>query len=67
MIVGDADGVIVIPRALLEEAAVEAQKKIDAESLRFAAIDGGDIEAIYPAWLIPTLRAKGVLRQDETI
>ena len=65
VIVGDADGVVVVPGEFIEEAIEGAQKKTEIERLRFAAIAGEDPKAIYPAWLIPTLRHKGVLGPDE--
>jgi regulator of RNase E activity RraA len=67
LIVGDADGVVVVPRALAAATVTEARKRVEIEQSRFAAIDGDDLEAIYPPWLIPTLRAKGVLGQDEVL
>lgn len=67
IVVGDADGVVVVPRASAGEALAGARQRLERERLRIAAIEGPDPEAIYPSWLIPTLRAKGVLGQDETI
>lgn len=67
VVVGDADGVLVIPADMLDVAIEGAEKKRVAEEKRLSAIrDGGDDE-IYPSWLIPTLRAKGVLGEEETI
>jgi regulator of RNase E activity RraA len=67
VIVGDADGVVVIPLAMAEEAITEARKRIEIEQRRKKAIAGPDLEEIYPSWLIPTLRAKGVLSENETL
>jgi regulator of RNase E activity RraA len=67
VVVGDADGVVVIPRETAKEAIDWAQQRVAAEEKRFTAIGGDDLEAIYPKWLIPTLRAKGVLGEDETL
>jgi regulator of RNase E activity RraA len=67
IIVGDADGLVVVPRAMAEEAITAARKRIDIERRRMDAIAGDDPEAIYPSWLIPTLRAKGVLGENETL
>lgn len=67
IIVGDGDGVVVVARELAEEAAKQAQARIEAEERRFAAIGGEDEAAIYPSWLISTLRAKGVLAENEEI
>jgi regulator of RNase E activity RraA len=66
-LVGDADGIVVVPRELAEAAIGWAQGRHEAEQKRFAAIAGDDPEGIYPGWLIPTLRAKGVLGEDETL
>jgi regulator of RNase E activity RraA len=67
VIVGDADGVVVIPMATAEEAIAAARKRIEIEQGRLAAIASGDLDAIYPSWLIPTLRAKGILSENETL
>jgi regulator of RNase E activity RraA len=67
VLVGDADGIVVVPRELAEAAIGWAQGRHEAEQKRFAAIAGDDPEGIYPGWLIPTLRAKGVLGEDETL
>jgi regulator of RNase E activity RraA len=67
VIVGDADGVVVVPKAIAEEAITEARKRIEIEQERKKAIAGPDLEQIYPNWLIPTLRAKGVLAENETL
>jgi len=67
IIVGDADGLIVVPKAMAEQAIVWARKRIEIEKKRMDAIAGDDPEAIYPSWLIPTLRAKGVLGENETL
>lgn len=66
-IVADADGVAVVPRAAIASAIAGARKKAEAERARMAAIAGSDAEVIYPGWLIPMLRAKGVLGPDETL
>jgi len=67
VVVGDADGVVVVPLAMAEEAIAAAGKRIEIEQRRREAIAGDDLEAIYPSWLIPTLRAKGVLSENETL
>lgn len=66
-IVGDADGVVVVPRALLKETLASARNKMEKEALRMAAIQGEDPEGIYPPWLIPTLRERGVLPKDVSL
>jgi regulator of RNase E activity RraA len=67
VVIGDADGIVVVPLEMAENAVAWAQGRADAEQKRFAAIAGDDPEGIYPRWLIPTLRAKGVLGEDETL
>ena len=67
VVVGDADGVVVIPHQLAENAIKWAQHRVEVEKKRFADIAGEDIDNIYPKWVIPTLRAKGVLGDDETL
>jgi 4-hydroxy-4-methyl-2-oxoglutarate aldolase len=67
VIVGDADGVVVIPHQLAENAIGWAQHRVEVEKKRFAQIAGEDVDNIYPKWVIPTLRAKGVLGDDETL
>ncbi|MCH7917557.1 MAG: RraA family protein [Planctomycetes bacterium] len=67
VVVGDADGIVVVPQQLAQSAIGWAQGRVEAEQKRFAAIGGDDPDGIYPGWLIPTLRAKGVLGEDETL
>ncbi|MCH7963389.1 MAG: 4-carboxy-4-hydroxy-2-oxoadipate aldolase/oxaloacetate decarboxylase [Bacteroidetes bacterium] len=67
VVVGDADGVVVIPHQIAENAIKWAQHRHEVEKKRFAAIAGEDLEGIYPKWVIPTLRAKGILGDDETL
>jgi len=61
------DGAQQVAKAMAEEAIVAARKRIAIEKRRTDAIAGDDPEAIYPSWLIPTLRAKGVLGENETL
>ncbi|WER49648.1 RraA family protein [Cupriavidus sp. WKF15] len=65
LVIGDADGVVVIERekapALIEEAA----KKVAAERKRIEGIKSG--EALRPSWLDDALRAAGVLKAGETL
>ncbi|WP_366656212.1 RraA family protein [Fodinicurvata sp. EGI_FJ10296] len=58
VIVGDGDGVAVVPGARATEIAAAAQAKADQEKDRMAEIDGG---GLYPAWLEDALREKGLL------
>ncbi len=67
VVVGDADGVIVVPAAQVEEAIRLAQGRINAEAKRMNAIKEGPMEGIYPDWLIPTLRKSGVLAEGEDL
>ncbi|MEX3691300.1 RraA family protein [Paraburkholderia sp. BR14263] len=65
LIVGDADGVVVIPREDVERILVLAQQKVDAETARIAAIRKR--EALRPAWLDKELRAAGMLAEGEVL
>jgi 4-hydroxy-4-methyl-2-oxoglutarate aldolase len=65
LIVGDADGVVVVERAKAESLLPLAQKKVDDETQRI-----GDIKAnkeLRPKWLDGALRAAGVIREGETL
>ncbi len=64
LIVGDADGVVVIPRADVAQILALAQKKVDAENKRIAAIRAGDVRA---GWLEKALRDVGMLGADESL
>ncbi len=64
LVVGDADGVVVIPREDVERILVLAQKKVDAEAARIAAIRKGDTRA---SWLEKELRAVGMLAEGEAL
>jgi 4-hydroxy-4-methyl-2-oxoglutarate aldolase len=65
LIVGDADGVVVVEREKAESLLPLAQKKLDDETRRIAAIRRN--EALRPAWLEGSLRAAGVLKEGETL
>ena len=65
LIVGDADGVVVIEREKVASLLPLAAKKVADERQRIADITTG--KAIRPAWLDASLRAAGVLRADETL
>ncbi|WP_321969009.1 RraA family protein [Paraburkholderia tropica] len=64
LIVGDADGVVVVPRESVAAILLDAQKKVDAESRRIAAIRAGDTRA---PWLEKELRAVGMLAEGEAL
>lgn len=63
-IVGDADGIVVVPRAMAAAAADAAAVKLASEKKRVAEIKRG---RIAQAWLTTALRAKGVLKADESL
>jgi RraA family protein len=64
LIVGDVDGVVVLPREEVSLLLELAQQKLDTENRRIAAIHEGDIRA---PWLEKTLRAGGMLAEGETL
>jgi RraA family protein len=65
LIVGDADGVVVIEREKAASLLPLAQKKLDEETRRIAGIKRN--EALRPAWLEGALRAAGVLKEGEKL
>ena len=65
LIVGDADGVVVIEREKAAAMLPLAQKKLDDETKRIAGIKRN--EALRPGWLDGALRAAGVLKEGETL
>ncbi|CAB3743744.1 RraA family protein [Paraburkholderia rhynchosiae] len=64
LIVGDADGVVVIPRNDVARIIELAQKKLDMETARIAAIHKGDVR---PVWVEKELRAAGMLAEGEAL
>ncbi|UEP52565.1 RraA family protein [Burkholderia ambifaria] len=64
LIVGDADGVVVIPRNDVARIIELAQKKLDTETARIAAIHRGDVR---PGWIEKELRAAGMLAEGEAL
>ncbi|KAH0433516.1 RraA family protein [Paraburkholderia fungorum] len=64
LIVGDADGVVVIPRNDVARIIDLAQKKLDMETARIAAIHRGDVR---PGWVEKELRATGMLAEGEAL
>ena len=64
LIVGDADGVVVIEREKAASLLDAAQKKVDDETARIAAIKQG--KDLRPKWLEGSLRAAGLLKEGET-
>lgn len=64
LVVGDADGVVVIPREEVPRVLELAQKKLDAEGERKASIRAGDLRG---KWLDAALRAAGALAEGQTL
>jgi len=64
LIVGDADGVVVVPRETADGIVGAAQAKVDAEAERMKAIGRGELAQ---AWVADGLKAVGVLGKDETL
>ncbi|CAK6495271.1 4-hydroxy-4-methyl-2-oxoglutarate aldolase/4-carboxy-4-hydroxy-2-oxoadipate aldolase [Pantoea sp. Nvir] len=64
LIIGDADGVVVLPREAVPALLDLAQKKLDAENKRIAGIRDGDIRA---PWLEKALRNAGMLADGEAL
>ncbi|VFR27777.1 Demethylmenaquinone methyltransferase [plant metagenome] len=64
LIVGDADGVVVVERAKAPAMMALAQKKVADEAARLEAIARGDTAS---TWLPAALRAAGVLKEGESL
>jgi len=64
LVVGDIDGVVVVPRDEVELVLELAAKKLDMETRRIAAIKAGDKR---PTWLNGALRAAGMLAEGEEL
>ena len=64
LVVGDADGVVVIERAKAPAMLALAVKKVADEAARIESIARGDTAA---KWLPAALRAAGVLKEGETL
>jgi 4-hydroxy-4-methyl-2-oxoglutarate aldolase len=65
LIVGDADGVVVVEREKAESLLDLAAKKVADERARIADIVAG--KNLRPKWLEASLRAAGVLKEGETL
>ena len=63
-VLADADGVVVIARQELAGLLPAAHKKVEDEAKRIAQIQQGHTAA---AWLEPSLRAAGVLKEGQTL
>lgn len=64
LVVGDADGVVVIEREAVAALIPLADKKVKDEAARIAAIQQGDTAA---KWLDAALRTAGVLKEGERL
>ena len=64
LIVGDADGVVVLPRELAAEIVAGAQAKVDAEAERMKAIGRGEL---VQGWVAEGLASVGVLGRNEKL
>ena len=64
LIVGDADGVVVVPRETAAAIVAGAQAKVDSENQRMAAIGRNELAQ---AWVPEILKSVGALGKDETL
>ena len=64
LIVGDADGVVVVPREMAAEIVKGAQAKVDSENQRMTAIGRGELKQ---AWVAESLKSVGVLGKGEEL
>ena len=62
LVLGDADGVTVIPRHQVASVLAQAQAKVDAESARMAEIARGDL---MPDFLNACLRHAGLIASQQ--
>lgn len=65
LVVGDADGVVVVEREKAESLLQPAEQKVLDERGRIAAITSG--QGVRPQWLDGALRAAGVLKDGDTL
>lgn len=65
LVVGDADGVVIVEREKAESLLEAAAKKVADERARIADIVAG--RNLSPKWLEGSLRAAGVLKDGETL
>ncbi|EJL73156.1 Demethylmenaquinone methyltransferase [Variovorax sp. CF313] len=64
LVIGDADGVVVVEREKVETLLQAAAKKVEDEAARIEAIKNGNTAA---KWLNSALRNAGVLKENETL
>ena len=65
LVVGDADGVVVVEREKAQSLLEQAARKVADERARIADIVAG--RNLRPKWLVESLRAAGVLKEGETL
>ena len=63
-VLADADGIVVVERDQLAQLIPAAHKKVEDEAKRIAQIQQGQTAA---SWLVPSLRAAGVLKDGEVL
>jgi len=64
LVIGDADGVVVVEREKVETLLQAAAKKVEDEAARIEAIKNGNTAA---KWLNSALRNASVLKENETL
>ena len=64
LVVGDADGVVILPRELAAGIVAGAQAKVDSEADRVKAIARGEL---VQGWVAEGLKAAGVLEKNEAL
>ncbi|MDE2604808.1 MAG: RraA family protein [Burkholderiales bacterium] len=64
LVVADADGVFIGERERVASLMPLARKKVEDESARITAIKKGNTAS---SWLLPALRAAGVLKEEESL
>jgi 4-hydroxy-4-methyl-2-oxoglutarate aldolase len=64
LVIGDCDGVVVIPRLSVDKVLAAAVKKLEAEAQRLAEIRDG---ILVSPWLNDALRDAGVIGANETL
>lgn len=64
VIVGDGDGIVVVPKDMVDIALKGAQERTEVEAKRIAGIEEG---ILYPSFLLPKLRQNGLIGETEEI
>ena len=65
LVVGDADGVVIVEREKAESLLALARRKVEDETARIDGIRAG--KDLRPKWLEDALRAAGVIKEGETL